>query len=164
MKKTFFAMGLIIIFSHGISQQKEFEGRIVYAVRTVAKSKDMDPQYLQVLLAMGGDKLTIDIKNGNYKRVLGFKKIDTLYYLDYDSDTTRPVHITKSDLITMVNKYQCKAIRIEGKSFSTFFRYTNDLYINPEHDQDNTIASQNVFVKESGGGVWLYARMEYAKA
>src|SRR5580693_8522739 len=114
MKKTFFAMGLIISFSHGISQQKEFEGRIVYEVRTVAKSKDMDPQYLQVLLAMGGDKLTIDIKNGNYKRVLGFteeyyipkdkkayvkfKKIDTLYYLDYDSDTTRPVHITKSDL------------------------------------------------------------------
>ena len=158
------------------AQQKDFEGTIVYKVRLESKKAGTDENLYKLLLAGNGDKLTVQIKEGNYRQSLGiaetyfiqkakriyykFKNIDSLYFRDYGSDTNRVTAIIKSDSLISINKYPCKSIRLQRKNFNSLIYYTNDLYIDPKYDEDNTIKNLNVFTKESNGGVWLYSQTE----
>ena len=167
---------LLAAFFHLTAQQKDFEGTIVYKVRLEFKKADIDENLYKLLLATNGDKLTVQIKDGNYRESLGvaetyfiqkekrvyykFKNIDTLYFRDYGSDTNRVTGIIKSDSLTTINKYTCKSIRLQRKNSSSLFYYTNDLHLNIKYDEDNTIENLNVFAKESNGGVWLYSQTE----
>jgi len=161
---------------HLSAQEKYFEGTIVYNVRLEAIKNSIDESIYKLLLAGNGNKLTVQIKDGNYRQSLGimeayyihqakriyykFKNIDTLYYRDYNSDTNRVINIVKSDSLASINKYPCRSILLERNNFSSLFYYTNDLYLNPKYDEDNTIDNINVLSRETKGAVWLYSRLE----
>jgi hypothetical protein len=163
-------------FFHLTAQQKDFEGTISYKIRLESKKAGFDENLYKLLLAGNGDKLTVQIKDGNYRQSVGvvetyfiqkakrvyfrFKNIDTLYFRDYGSDTNRVTGIIKSDSLIRINKYSCKSIKLQRKNSSSLFYYTNEFHLDPKYDEDNTIDNLNVFAKESNGGVWLYSQTE----
>ena len=176
MKRINLILLLIGAHLHLIAQQKNFEGTIVYNVRLESKKAGIDENFYKLLLVGNGNKLTVQIKDGNYRQSLGvvetyyiqkakrvyykFRNIDSLYFRDYNSDTNKVTRIIKSDSLTTINKYPCKSILLQRKNSSSFFYYTNDLYLNPKYDEDNTLENINVLSRETNGSVWLYARMD----
>src|SRR4030081_3417821 len=80
------------------AQQKYFEGNLIYRVSVKSKIDNLSDKNAHKIVAVG-DMLTVAIKNGNYrttseyadfftirkdkKAYIKFRKIDTLYYLDY---------------------------------------------------------------------------------
>jgi hypothetical protein len=180
LKRTSLIAFLIGIFIHSSAQQKNFEGTIIYSVQVKSRTKDLDDNFYMLLLAANGNKLTVQIKDGNYKQSIGvleafyireakrvylkFKNIDTLYYRDYSSDTTRVTEIIKSDSLALINNFQCKSILIKRSNYSSRYFYTSSLHLNPEYDKDNSIENLNVFSKETGGAVWLYCSNDYNTA
>jgi|SRR5450432_319792 len=180
MKKYSITLLLLVIFLSLMAQQKDFEGIITYNVLAKSKTKNYNDDFYKLLLAANGDRMIIYIKDGNYKQTLGvyeayyigkskrcyykFRNIDTLYYRDYSSDTTNVLDIVKSDSPITIGNYKCKSILIKRSSSSTYLVYTNDLHLNTTYDLENKIDNLNVFAKESGGGVWLYARNDYGGA
>ena len=165
MRRISLVVASIGILLHLYAQQKDFEGIIVYRVNVKSKTKDFDDNFFKLLLAMNGDKLTVQIKDGNYKQSIGigetyyigkakrvylkFRNIDTLYYRDYSSDTTKVTGITKSDSVTVINNFKCKSILIKRNTYNTRLLYTNSLHLNTIYDQENTLENMDVFARES---------------
>jgi hypothetical protein len=116
------------------------------------------------------DKGTYYVKRGNYKLVYGanvqyfipsqqkvfvkFKGLDTLYYMDYESDTATVLNVSKTGAGKTVNGYPCKLITIKTASDVKKYYYAPSLYLNPEYDKNNTIGQLNIVSKETSS-IWL---------
>jgi protein TonB len=128
------------------------------------------------LVANAHQLITI-VKLGNYKLVEGgleiyyinkekkayykYKNLDTLYTMDYSSDTSRIVDVVKSDSLTEVNHHPCKSVLFRTNSYTLHYLYSNDFYINPEYDKGNTLGHLDHFVEAANGGVWLSLTQEF---
>jgi len=157
------------------AQQKYFEGIITYHVTVKSKADNLSDKDVSKILGTGTIR-TIACKNGNYRETteygdgftilkdkkiyIKYRKIDTLYYLDYSEDTAQVTDIVKSDSIFKLNKYQCKAITIKTSRDVQRLYYTDSLRANPALDRENTLGKYNIISRETGGSIYLWKRFE----
>lgn len=156
-----------------------FQGSLVYRVSVKSKVDDLSDKDAHKVLTIG-DLLTVTVKNGNYKlstdyadtyilkddrkEYIRFRKIDTVFYLDFSSDTSHVTGVIKNNAIVELGKYPCKQITIETGKVSRQYYYSTDLHTNPEDDRHNTLAQADVYARETGGALRLWTRTEYPYA
>lgn len=166
---------------HGQTQSPIFEGSIVYRVAVHSKVDNVNDEDMGKVLCEGNTE-TVSCKNGNYRRTsvyndqitiakdkkiyLRFPKLDTLYFMDYppDSSEVKKVVVVKTDSIFKVNGYACKGITLRSESAVQRFYYTESLHNNLAFDKDFTPGQYNVYARETGAAVYLWARTEYPMA
>lgn len=165
-------LSLCFFWQQSFSQQKEFEGMVNYKVEVHSKAPGYSDKVMKGLLAKG-DVLTSYIKQGDYRQTSGgnevffinekqrayfkFRNIDTLYYLDYLSDTNTVLSVTKLPEEKSIANFPCKAIELKTNGSRTKYFYSPSLYINPEHDKNNKLGGYNAFIQEAAS-VWLSSR------
>lgn len=159
------ALVVLIFLSYNvIAQQKDFEGVMVYRVAVQSKSEFISDRVLKTLLAVGND-VTIWLKHGNYRQISGisdiyfickdqkvyfkFKNLDTLYYLDYNSDTTVVTKVSKSNEKKNIAGYDCSLLTVKSPDITRQYYYSPSLYMDPEYDRNNTIGRYDAFAKET---------------
>ncbi len=170
MKRGMFVLLFCAFFIKALSQRKDFEGIITYKIEVKSKSGQISDKMMGIFLALGGDKKTTYIKSGNYRQSSGFtevyyinkdqkvyykfKNVDTLYYLDYASDTSKVIGISRPKEQQKIMGFQCNSIVLKSNSGTTKYFFSPQLRQNPAYDKDNTIGNFNVYAKETGS-VWL---------
>lgn len=180
MKKILAALALACAFTPAKSQKKDFEGRLTYEVTTRSKSKDYDDNFYKLLFAANGDRLVVTIKDGMIKQSIGlsdawymgkakrlyikFRNIDTLYFRDYSSDTSKVTDIIKSDSVSIIQGFPCKSITLKTESSTSRILYTDSLQLNTEYEKDNTLGNSNILIREIGTAMWLYHKIDYKGA
>lgn len=174
MRSIVLFLALSIIGFSSFAQPKYFEGYLSYQVTVKSLSDVLTDKDVHKVVSMG-DKLTVAVKEGNYrqtseysdtyiirkdkKEYFKFRKLDTLYYLDYSWDTSRVTAILRSDSSFKVNNYDCKAITIKTATVSRRYYYSNSLLLNSEYDKENTIGHYNDYSREAGA-VYLGSRTD----
>lgn len=172
--KSLLTVAFLILTAMLSAQPKEFEGRIIYKTSIHSKVPGVDSKIWHTILAMG-DNMTCYIRQGNYKQVTGlsdnyfspekqkvfikFKSIDTLYYMDYSSDTTTVISVLKTGADKTISGYTCSPITIKTPGSERKVFYAPSLYINPEYDKNNTISQMNVLTRETSS-IWLESMSE----
>lgn len=156
-----------------------FEGKLVYQVSAHSKVEDLNDKDIHKVLTVG-DVLTVTMKDGNYKlsteyadtyiikddrkEYIKFRKIDTVFYLNFDSDTDRVTGIVRSNAVAMVGGYPCKGITIETSKVSRQYYYSTTIRTNPEDDNYDLLAQAELYSTETGGGLKLWIRTDYSYA
>ena len=151
------------------AQQKDFEGTVEYKKEVKSKVEGVSDKVMKTILA-ASDYLTVFIKEGRYllrsdindqyyipkkERVyIKFKAIDTLYYIDYSSDTSTLISVSKSNEEKTIAGQLCKSILLRTSSSSKKYFYSPALYMNPEYDRNNKIDRYDVYTKETSS-IWL---------
>lgn len=164
MKKNISAFIAVIMCSIVYAQQKSFEGYVVYRTEVKSKSEIVSDQAMKNLLAMGNQS-TVFIKEGNYKQIYGpvttyyvakdqkaynkFNNIDTLYYVDYSSDSSVIKKIIRSNEKMSIAGFDCKSVTIETNDATRKYFYAPALYYDPGYDKNNTLDVYNVYIKET---------------
>jgi hypothetical protein len=164
MKKNLIVLLLNILSLILFAQQKDFEGIMTFKVDVQSKSELISSHAIMNMLATR-NTMTVAIKQGNYRQTSGgtefyyisknqkvyikFKGIDTLYYIEYGSDTSVVTKISKSDEKKMIAGLECKLITIQSGTTSRRYYYSPSLYMNPEYDRNNKIGSFDAFAKET---------------
>jgi hypothetical protein len=157
-------------------QVNYFEGAIVYSTLIRSKIQGLSDIDARRILAQG-EVMTITYKNGYYKYVSSlsetyfnpkekrayykFRKLDTLYYQDYSSDTTQLLSVLKNDSTTRINNSDCKSITLTTNSSTIKYVYSPTLQNDPIYGKNNTIDHFDVYTRETGGAVWLWFRAEF---
>lgn len=161
---------LINIFCNGLSaQQNDFEGVLFYKTELKSKKPGVNEKDFRAMLSLAENSAAY-IKQGNYKHSSNlretyyisknqkvyykFKNIDTLYYLDYGSDTSTVLNVIKSDEQKQVAGLTCKTITIQTASSSSKYYYSPELHMNPEFDKNNKIGRHDVYTRETES-LWL---------
>ena len=156
-----------------------FQGKLIYQVSVTSRVDDLSDKDAHKVLTIG-DVLTVTMKDGNYKlsteyadtyvikndrkEYIKFRKIDTVFYLDFDSDTADVTGIIKNNAVVSIGGHPCKGITIETSKLARQYFYSTQLYTNPEDDRHNTIAQADVYAHETGGALRLWTRTEYPYA
>jgi len=169
MRKTITSLLANILCVAMLAQSKDFEGVAVYKVDITSKTEGVKDKIWKTMLALG-DSVVVFIKQGNYKRSSGmsdeyqiskdekaylkFKGIDTLFYVDYSSDTTGLVNVLKTGEQKNIMGFECKSINITTPSSTTKYFFSPSLHLNPEYDKNNKIGRYDVYTKETES-VWL---------
>jgi hypothetical protein len=152
------------LYSTVFAQQKDFEGIMTYKIEIQSKSDLISNRAIMNMLATG-NTMTIAIKHGNYRQTSGitdsyfiskdqkvylrFKGVDTLYFLDYNSDTTAVTQVSKSDEKRNLVGVECKLLIVKLGSIIRKYYYAPSIYMNPDYDKDNAIGRYDVFAKET---------------
>ncbi len=186
-----FVVTMLIIFFGGMAglpgmsglsvfaQPAYFQGSLVYRVTVKSRFDDLSDRDAHKILTIG-DLLTVTVKEGNYKlsteyadtyvikddkkQYIKFRKIDTVFYLDFSSDTSRVTGIVKDNTVVKVGGYPCRAITIETGKVSRQYYYSTDLRTNPDDDRQNGLAQANLYARETDGALRLWTRTEYPYA
>jgi hypothetical protein len=156
-----------------------FQGVCVYKVNVHSKVDDLSDKDIHKVLTIG-DQLTVVMKAGNYKlsteyadtyiirddrkEYIKFRKIDTVFYLDFDSDTDRVTGVIKNNSIVPVAGLSCRGITIETSKVSRQYLYSTSLRTNPEDDQYDMLAQAETYAMETGGGLKIWVRADYPYA
>ncbi len=156
-----------------------FQGTCVYRVTVQSKVEDLSDRDIQKVLTVG-DQLTVTVKDGNYKlttayadtyilkndrkEYIKFRKIDTLFYLDFDSDTDRVTGIVRSSSTVSMGGYPCKGITIETGKVARQYYYSTTMRTNPEDDRCDMLGQAAVYAVETGGALKLWIRTDYPYA
>ncbi len=156
-----------------------FQGTCVYRVSARSKVEDLNDKDIHKVLAVG-DVLTVTIKDGNYKlsteyadtyiikndrkEYIKFRRIDTVFYLDFDSDTDRVTGVVRNNAVLAVGGYPCKGVTIETSKVSRQYYYSTTLRTNPEDDNYDMLAQAELYATETGGGLKMWIRTDYPYA
>jgi len=179
MKVSTLFIGMLCTWIQVLSQSKYFEGDLVYHVSVKSRVVELSDKDAFKVLALG-ETLRVTCKNGNYRRsselhdeyhiikdqkvYIKFRKLDTLYYLDYPYDTAKVIDITKSDSVFNIAGYNCKVITIRTSVSNSRLYYTSALLNDPVYVRMNTMGKFSAFFRETGGAVYLWHREEYPLA
>lgn len=171
MRKTVVLLFTLFTGTLLYSQQKDFEGIVVYKVETTSKTEGVSNQSMRRSLLLGGSTVTF-IKQGTFKVTSGFSdtyylspkrrlyykfnNIDTLFYLNYASDSTLVNKVIKGTEEKKIAGLDCKLLTVEMPSMSKKYFYAPALYSNPEYNKNNKLGRYDVYVKETSS-VWLSA-------
>lgn len=176
MKRILLLLWVCCYGIHSFAQKEYFEGNLIYKVSFIPKVDNLSIKDVRKILSMG-EQLNTIAKDGNYRQTseysdvftirkdkkiyLKFRKIDTLYYVDFSFDTTQVTGIVKKDSIYKICNYPCKTITIKTSNITRQYYYTDSLRVNPEYDKDNAVSQFNIYSKETAGAVYLYTHIEY---
>jgi hypothetical protein len=160
-------------------QPAYFQGKLIYQVSVNSKVDDLTDKDAHKVLTIG-DVLTVTMKGGNYKlsteyadtyiikndrkEYIKFRKIDTVFYLDFDSDTADVTGIIKNNAVVNIGGHPCKGITIETSKLARQYFYSTQWYTDPEDDRHNTIGQADVYAHETDGALRLWIRTEYPYA
>lgn len=144
--------------------KKSFEGTVVYKIGIKSKEEGTTERDLKKIMVLG-DSMRVSIKNGNYRQHSGnseiyyiakkeriyvkFRGIDTLYYREYDSDTSTVTDILKTGESRNITGYACKAISIVTPATTRKYYYSPDIYMDPTPDLNDRVGRYDVFAKET---------------
>lgn len=172
-------LGALAAGKSGAAQAGYFQGSLVYRVAVQSKVDDLSDADARKVLTVG-DVMTVTMKEGNYKlsteyadtyilkedrkEYIKFRKIDTVFYLDFDSDTDRVTGIIRSNTVVPIGGYPCKSITIETNKVSRQYYYSTNMRTNPEDDRYNMLAQAEVYSVETGGALKMWIRTEYPYA
>jgi len=172
MKKIAAITILLFSCSTLIAQPKEFEGVLYYKTTVKSKSPLISDQAMKTLMA-AGNQTTVWIKQGNYHQSSGFmesyfitkdqreyykfKGLDTLYYVEYGSDSTEVTNVSKPAEKRTFAGLECNTLVVTAGETTRKYFYSPTLYMNPEYDKNNTLARFDVFAKETSS---LYLGLE----
>ena len=175
MKKLILLSFIISCYSYAIAQEY-FEGIISYKISGNTKIKTLHEKTFKVLMGVG-DEMICYMKNGLMKQVSGFvtnyyvasekriylkfEKIDTLYYRDYDSDTSMLLSSQKQDGVKTIYNLQCNLFSLSTRNYKANYYYTSQFISNPNDAIDNGIGHYNEFIKACGGSIWLMGILDY---
>jgi hypothetical protein len=156
-----------------------FQGKLIYLVSVKSKLDELSDKDAHKVLTIG-NALTVTMKGGNYKlsteyadtyiiksdrkEYIKFRKIDTVFYLDFDSDTADVTGIIKNNAIVNIGGRPCKGITIETSKLARQYFYSTQLYSDPEDDRHNLIGQADVYARETGGALRLWIQTEYPYA
>lgn len=156
-----------------------FEGTCVYRVSVHSKVEDLSDRDIHKVLTVG-DLLSVTMKGGNYKlsteyadtyiigddrkEYIKFRRIDTVFYLNFDADTDRVTGVVRNNSIVSVSGYPCKGITIETSKVSRQYYYSTTLRTNPDDDDYDMLAQAERYATETGGGLKLWIRTDYPYA
>jgi hypothetical protein len=145
-----------------------FQGSCVYRVSVRSKVEDLSDQDIHKVLTVG-DLLTVTMKGGNYKlsteyadtyiikddrkEYIKFRKIDTVFFLDFDSDTDRVTGIVRNNAVVEMGGFSCKGVTIETSKVSRQYYYSTKVRTNPDDDKHDMLAQAAVYAVEAGGGL-----------
>jgi TonB family protein len=123
-----------------------------------------------------GEYATISIKQGNYFRQSGMiteyqdpklqksfikvQGIDTLFYVDYASDSTEIENVKKTDDVKKIAGFDCKSIIIKSSKVTRQYYYAPSLYLNPEYDKNNKLGRFDEYAKQTSS-IYLANTHEY---
>jgi hypothetical protein len=154
------------------AQSVLFEGSVYYNVRLQSKLPGYADDYWKSILAISGNTMRVDTKDGNWKQVqpysdiyfIGkeakifyrFRKLDTLYYSNYSDDTVKVLGVTKSDEPVFIHDLQCKTLFIKRRNGNLRYLYSPNWKTNNVYDVGNSNGSMDVYTNETGGALWLY--------
>jgi hypothetical protein len=163
LTKTFLILTFLCV-SLSLCAQKDFEGIIVYRNSVTSNIDGFSNNTWKKMLALS-DTDTSMIKRGNFKMTtprkeayyitdkqkifIRYKGIDTLYYIDYSSDTATVVSVNKTADKKRIAGYDCNSLTIQTLLGATKFYYPPAIYMNPAYNQTNKIDQYNVFAKET---------------
>lgn len=172
MKKITSLSILLLSLSTLMAQSKDFEGVLYYKTTVKSKSPLISDQAMKTLLA-AGNQTTVWIKQGNYRQSSGFAEsyfitrdqreyykfrgLDTLYYVEYNSDTSAVTNVSKPDEKRTIAGLECKTLIVASHETTRKYFYSPTLYMNPEYDKNNTLSRFDVFAKETSS---LYLGLE----
>jgi TonB family protein len=168
--KTKFSLVLpILLFVSIAANSQEFEGIIVYRSDIKSKVEGVSDKTWNTILALG-DVKTVYVKKDKIKtsssrheeyyvpseqRVyLKFRQLDTLFYIDYADDTSKPKSVSKIAEQKKIAGFDTKGIIIEASNISRKYFYAPDLYCNPAHWANMTLSNYNILTKETSS-IWL---------
>ena len=165
----------IFLSANLFAQQKDFEGVLTYKVDVRSKKPEFSNIYWRNIMGYG-DQLTISIKQGNYLRQCGITTeyhsqgipkvfikingIDTLFYLDYDSDSSTLVSVTKKDEQKKIAGFDCSSITIKTSRSTNQYFYAPALYMNPEYFKGYKLSKYDEYLKHTSS-VYLATNDEY---
>jgi Gram-negative bacterial tonB protein. len=146
------------------AQQKDFEGIISYKTELRSKTEIISDRALKNVIGIGNEE-TVFIKHGNYKQVssrstsyyltkdqrayLKYNGVDTLYYIDYSSDTTTVTNVFRSDEKRNIAGFECSLLTIQVGDASKRYYYAPALHMSSDYDKNNKIDRYDVFAKET---------------
>ncbi len=164
MRKIITLIAFISFCATLVGQPKNFEGIIYYKTTIKSKSELISEKVIKNMLGIGNDA-TVWIKQGNYKQTNGlsdmyfinkdqrvyikFRNLDTLYFLDYSSDTSTVIKVLKPDEKKTIAGLECKQLTVQLSDATHKYYYSPTLYMNPEYDKNNTIGRHDIFAKET---------------
>jgi hypothetical protein len=170
---------LVLVAGQRGAGQGFFEGSCVYRVAVQSKVEDLNDRDIHKVLTVG-NLLTVTMKGGNYKfsteyadtyiikadrkEYIKFRKIDTVFYLNFDADTDRVTGIVRSNSIVTIGGYPCKGITIETSKVSRQYYYSTTLRTNPEDDNYDMLGQAEQYSEETGGALKLWIRTDYPYA
>ncbi|MHA4808934.1 energy transducer TonB [Flavitalea flava] len=178
MKSLAPLLTLILVSFIGRSQPTPnyFEGTLVYKVSVQPKRENLKEKDVRKMI-MKGDLYTVTTRDGNSLETTGFmdaytiqkdkkiyfkfRKLDTLYYMDFSADTSQVISHSKTDSSFSISGYPCKVLTIQTGSGSRRYYYTSSLRSNPDLSKDMTIDHWNLYNQETNGGIFLWSRLEY---
>lgn len=165
MRKTVINF-LLANISFGIThaQQKDFEGIISYKTDLRSKTDIISERALKNVIGLGNE-VTVFIKHGNYKQITGrtisyyltrdqraylkYNGVDTLYYIDYSSDTTSVTNVSKSNEKRNIAGFECSLLTIQLGDATKRYYYAPALHMSSDYDKNNKIDRYDVFAKET---------------
>lgn len=159
----------------GAHAQDYFEGQVTYS-RTAHTTSALSAKEMEYYL-FPGNVLVATIKNGNYynhaaghdswtiakdkRAYYKFAKLDTLYYIDFNSDTTTLLELKKGAAAFSVLRHPSQSVSLKTYGAEQLFYYATDLRLNPDYDKDNTIGKRNLYARESNGGLLLWKKTTF---
>jgi hypothetical protein len=179
--RRFLSLLITVIFlkTGGLAQPPYFQGILHYHVSVKSKVDNLSDKDAHKVLTIG-DELTVTVKDGNYKmsteyadtyiikddrkEYIRFRKLDTVFYLDFGSDTSHVTAIQKNNAAIDFGGHPCKSITIETGKVSRQYYYSTEWRTDPEDDKGNRLAQANIYAIETGGGLRLWSRTEYPYA
>ena len=116
------------------------------------------------------DKMTDYVKNRNYRQYSGvretyyiskdqrvyykFRNLDTLYFLDYDSDTATVLSISRPTTKKNIAGFECNSIIIKTAAATRNYFYATALHASPLNNNGTRLSADELFVKETES-IWL---------
>jgi hypothetical protein len=141
---------LLFLFStfYSFGQTKTFEGIIKLKVDLKSKSPDMGEEAMKVIFGVSPD-VTVYTKNNNQrytsytgdsyylgdekKLYMKFRKVDTLYVIDYSKASPKPSSAGKTSEKKNIAGYDCEVFTMKGEDGTHKYYYSPQLPIDPPY-------------------------------
>jgi hypothetical protein len=159
-----------------MAQQQDFEGIIVYRINVESKVPEISNASWQRNLALG-DVEKVYIRHGFYRHISSvvdtyydpkdeklyfrYKGIDTLFYRDYASDSSKIQDIRKDNQIVIVNNLKCNQVTIATNHATLTYAYTPLYYMNPAYDKHNTLERFDAYM-QAAEAVFMDLRYDHS--
>jgi Gram-negative bacterial TonB protein C-terminal len=174
MQKITYVILILFFNNHLFAQTPNFEGIIDYSTSIKGKSVNIDDKDIRISL-LEPEKTTVTIRQGNYRYVSDFRDmwsissdkkmyyrfrgIDTLYFTDFNDDTSNVLGSEKGPEVKKIAGYDCKRITINVTTGTQEYYYAPDLYNDPEYERENRIGRIDAFARETSS-IWLSQKVE----
>jgi len=167
MQRTISLIGLgMLIPSLSLSQQRDFEGQVVYTQTISSKTTKLSGESL---INYFGDTIIVTIKDGNYRHKMlnasgvtdiiylasqnrwyyKLAGVDTLYFTDCAVDDSKVLEIVKQTDTIEIAGFNCHIMTIKTTQSINTFYYADSLFKDPKYFAHHNLGNYNVYINET---------------